>query len=473
MILGLGLTPIGRTIPSDAPDSLPVGAKVGLLGDSIFARGNVFSTSGARTTAENRMISELAFARFRDPRFYHANWWDGTATGANMVPTYAEASTTDLFYRGANLSNYGDTATGALRRIAQVIASNVDLCIVNIGTNQGAGDDETTTKTKIQQIVEGLVAGGVRVIIGTIRPREAVAVPSGLQISTAQMTRIVNVNTHIRANWVAWGASALWDPWDDLVDPAFAPGHAQYGSPIAGMTADGVHLAPRGSWAASETLTAAIATQIASGTFFNTDPTVLNLLPNGRFTGSGGTVGAGCTGFIATNMTISNATGAGQPVTAVSSLEANAETGGQSIVIDGSSTGAGAFNTHQTLRLGITPTISAGIAATDYVQYAIEFEVATYHACLEFYQSTIGQTSTLSNRGFGQATSLYASQPCPDTTLRGWVFTEPLLYEARTNVNPRFDMHVNLGIVGTFKAKFHRAILRIVPSPQTEFPWVP
>jgi lysophospholipase L1-like esterase len=451
---------------------LAAGASVSLLGDSMFARAANFTTGVARTTAENRQSSELAWAMFKQPNFIHRNWWDATATAANRVPTYGASMASDTLFSGLNFGYSGDTATGALLRVPQVISSGTDVSVVNVGTNVGTTDGTAAdTITSIQSIVEDLVAGGVRVVLGTIRPRRVDDTsPQAPDISTAQMQRIVDINASIRANWRTWGASALWDPWEDLRDPQYNPGDALYGTILpAYAIADGIHLSSRGAEVGSRTLRLALNRVISAGYWFNTDMSVSNIVLNGALANAAGTVGAGITGTVPTSWTLANAQGAGQPVTAVAAA-ANGE-----LTITITSAAGGTADTFNTIRFSPSSAPTTGFTSTDYVVAGFEIEIVDPDAILVMGQATLGQTSTISARGLGQASSAYNTEPSPfrDNALAGWVFTEPLLAESRTNLNPRMDFSVRVDLAGTAVVKIKSAFLRTISSPETDFPWVP
>ncbi len=471
---GVGVWPARRGAGAAVPPLL-AGVKIATVGDSVIQFGN----SATASTIENQADSELHWALWRiGHRGRHHVWYDAANTTGEVpdrVSVYGDTNRTatgNILFSGANFGYAGDTATGVAKRNAAVINSTADLIIYNAGTNFGTTDSAVATVTgKITEAVNAYRAAGKQVIVGTIRPRRVAVSPSGTQISPASMQRIVDINAWIRANCAALGAY-LWDAFDDLRDPAYPPGDQLYGTDAPGVTRDNVHLAPLGAWLSSRTLSLAIAQAIGAGSWFNTDPTISNILANGRFTGTGGTANNGASGSMPSNAFLSNVSGAGQPVTAVASLEANADTGGQSIVIDISSTGAGAANVFNVMRLSFTnPT--TGFASTDYVSAFLEVEAgaSNIRPC---FQATLGQSSTISARGLGQTTSTYNNEPYPTADLgRGWIATEPLLVGARTSLNPRFDMSIRADLAGTVRFKVRRAILRVVPSPVAAFPWVP
>lgn len=455
-------------------EKLPAGVALAFLSDSMGARGNNFTTSSVRTTAENRHNSEVMWVHARKPKFVFQNWWDSTANAAARIPDYGASMASDTYFSGLNFGYSGDTATGAKRRVAQVIASGAKVCVVALGTNVGTTDGEASvTIAALQWIVETLTAAGIRVIIMTIRPRRVSLTPTGSEISPANMGRIITINAAIRANWEAWGAHALADPWNELRDPAYNEGDQLYGTIFAANAiADGVHLSSRGAYVSSLVLEAAIDAVIEDGIWFND---LSNMLTNGEFTGTSGVVGGGFTaaaenGGMPTGWTIQNAQGAGQPVTGtVATVDGD-------IILTINSSGAGTANAFNTIRINPSTTISnANFVSTDWLCAAYEFEVVTPGAILVMGQATLGQTSTISARGHGQPTSTYNSEPSPmkDFAMNFWFMTEPLLAEARTNVNPRLDLAIRVDVAGTCTVKIKRAKLVKVPNPQTSYPWIP
>ena len=258
-----------------------------------------------------------------------------------------------------------------------------------------------------------------------------------------------------------------------LRDPARSTITGVYLEPFSWAIMDGVHASARGAAAGGTVLETALAQIIQPGVAFNTDPTISNLLANGNFIGTGGTANQGMSGTIATNTTVANAQLAGQPVTGVASLESNTDTGGQTCVLAITSAGGGAVNTFNTIRFSHTnPTI--GFTSTDWVQGIYEIETSGMESgILTCFQATIGQSSTISNRGLGQTRADYNTEPYPIDNRRYWIATEPLLVETRTSLNLRLDLAIRTDLAGTVNVRVRRAFIRIVPNPQTQFPWIP
>ncbi len=573
---GVGVWPARRGAAAAVPP-LDAGALVAALGDSIIARGHSSTTGAARTTAQNRGNSELAWARALSPRFHHWIWWEPTATAANDIPTFGWASAQDNFWRGANFGYSGDTALGITRRIQQIINSGAQVCFLSIGTNTDTPNTAAEKIARIDQAVTALTAAGIYVVLGTIRPRwtgdretltDVASTTSGSPVirivranhgltNTSSTTKemefmapgltvggltlsgrifsgqggytvnVVNTSTiditcpaNATATVTNGGGAFTWhrnvftdlanvarvglclmpsdgrhqahrdvndwivaqagrarvvvcDMTAALRDPIRSALTGVHLEPYAWAVMDGVHASPRGAAAGGAVLSAALAQIIKPGTYFNADPTVANLLANGRFTGTGGTANNGMSGQIASNTFVSNVSGAGQPVTGVASLEANAETGGQTCVLAITSSGAGAADVRNTIRFSHTNP-ATGFVSTDWVQAVYEIELSGAESgILVCHQATLGQSSTITSRGLGESTGSHNTEPYPTENRRLWLATEPMLVETRTSFNPRLDLSVRADVAGSVTVRVRRAFLRVVPSPVTQFPWVP
>lgn len=479
----LSTTFLGRRAGVSLPPPLSAGAKGITIGDSIIQFGNQALANDIRNDAD----SELHWAMWRiGHRIRHHVWEDLTnATGESpdRVSTYGitnRTATGNILFSGANLGYAGDIASGALLRLTAARNIAPDIVIYAAGTNAGSAEytPVAVTVQAISDFVTGVKAGfpDRRIIVATCRPRRVSLTPTGTEISTTLRDRLLEINTWIRNNASVLGYT-VWDAWEDLRDPAYNPGDALYGTDLAGVTRDNVHLTPIGAWKSSASLATAIASIVGPGSWFSTDMSVGNLLANPLMTGTTGTANNGASGTLPANCFLSNVSGAGQPVTAVCSVEANADTGGQSIVVDFTSTGAGAANVTNVFNLSFTnPT--TGFTSTDYVSAAFEVEVGAASAATlrPGFQATIGQGSTLSARGLGQVVNLtaYNGQPFPDESLgTGWVVTEPMPCGAKTGLNPRFQFCIRADVAGTVRFKIKRRKLFIVSSPVTAFPWTP
>jgi len=245
-----------------------------------------------------------------------------------------------------------------------------------------------------------------------------------------------------------------------------------YLEPYSWAIMDGVHAAPRGAAAAGAVLETKIAQLIAPGDAFNKNPATSNLLTIGDLAGTAGTVPASFTGQMPTGWQfdgglITNTTG-------TVAVATNPDTSGQYLNINGTVDGAGTANTFSVFRFTPTTKITTGFTSTDWVQAMFEVEVvSTTAGILPCFQATMGQSTTISNRGLGQTRSDYNTEPYPDDLRRYWILTEPLLVEARTSLNPRLDLSVRKDVAGSFTFRIRRVIVRLVTDPTTQFPWVP
>lgn len=429
------------------------------------------STRGISNLAQ----SELHWAKGSAPNFQHVVWHDHTATVPNLIPTYGFALAVEPVMRGNNLGFAGDSASGNALRVAQALGTGAEVIVVNAGTNFGAGDSAATVQTKLAEILTAINGASRRPIIGTVRPRQVSLTPTGSQISQAERDRILQINDWIRANFAAYNAT-LWDPWESLRDRSLNPGDALYGTVAAGLTGDGVHLSQLGAYTSALSnafgaisLRAALDQLIQTGTWFNPDPTTSNILANGRFTGTTGTIGAGASGIMPTGWAASVV---GANATVACSLVANSETGGQSVVLDITSNGAGAANTFSQVVIQTSPAPTTGFVSTDFVQLTMR---AAFDGgnILPHYQTFLGSGSTINNRSNGQSGSAYNSDPAPFVALTKWFESEPMLVSTRTSLNPRLSLHIRNDLAGTTRVVLERAILRVVPNPQTQAPWVP
>jgi lysophospholipase L1-like esterase len=454
---------------------LPAGARIVSLGDSVQQYANDFAT-----IPERRAVGELWWALAVSPRARQSNWADATAVAANLVPTYAEGAAAGPFFRGGNLGMAGDTATGTGRRMAQVNAISGPKCVwIAAGTNLGAGDSEAVVISELTARMNAVRANGDWPIITTIRPREVSLTPIAPQIGAAHRDRNVNINAWIRANHASFGA-ALHDPWESMRDRSFNPGDALFGTVAPGMTYDGVHLTQLGAYTSALStsfgavpLVDAINRTFQPGFAFDPDPTVANLLVNGRFTGTTGTVGAGFTGVMPASTTIQNLQGTGRAITGTVAMEPNTETGGQSILVTVNSNGSEGANAFNTVRFAHT-NVTTGYTSSDYVQAIYEFEmISDPNKIFQARQITVGQGTGIAARGFGVRTTLYNNDPIPSNAHNLWKTSEPLLCGSLTSVNPRLQLDFRADVAGTAQFRVRRGILRIVPSPVTDFPWVP
>lgn len=177
----------------------PAGVKLAAVGDSIMQRGFTAASAVARVSQANNSNSPIHWALARRPNFRHFNYWDPTATGANMVPTYAEGSATNKFYRGANFGEGGDTVEGVTRRLAQIIASGAKVCFINIGTNSETPNTAAERIAKLETILTTLVAADIHCVVSPPLPRwtgDMITVVDGIETVNASGLVTVTATAH-------------------------------------------------------------------------------------------------------------------------------------------------------------------------------------------------------------------------------------------------------------------------------------
>ena len=462
--LGLGFgsrTPkLSLTLPFFTPDT-----RIITIGDSI-TRGNNYAIS---TAIENQGDGILAWALRDCPAFRHCVWYDAAATGGATPP----------LFRGANFGLSGDTATQIAARTTPMTNSGADLAIVLAGTNIGATDAlPATTQDSIQDILDDVTGAGIHVILGTILPREVKTSPTGSEISPALMQRILDINTWIRAQ----GAPniTIWDAWDDLVDPAYVYGvDDEYGSPLAGITRDNVHLTPFGAYSAAKTLRGILrtlsATHMYDDTWFDSAPAGGdNILTNGHFTGTGGTAQNATSGAIANNWVVTNTDGAAGSVSAVCSLLANTDTGGQSQRIVCTSDGAGS-STDNVETISLTPlgfTVNeAALNDGDWCQLFFKVSAASSNVIGSLQCLLRNTTSGVIGRRMSHVEANRANQPWPTDAFDAWIISEPIQYNTGDVLNPQLYIDVLQTISGSVTVDIDAALVLAVEDPAVTFPY--
>ena len=442
---------------------LPAGARILAIGDSILQ----FAHRASGPTIENKADGELNWARAHSPRFRHAVWRDPSATSASLVPTFAETSSVDPLFRGANLGLAGDTASGAARRLQAALNTGAEVILFAAGTNVGRADAPADAVIEaISGAANLIVASGRRCILGTLRPRRVNLAPSGIQINPARMQRNLAVNRWIRANAARLGA-ALWDPFEALRDHAHDAGDPMHGTDAPGVTRDGVHLTPRGAHASAlseargaRSLARAIDEVIAPGLWFDPDPRKANLLVNGMLAHDDASRGADAIAGWSLNAT---------PATAVSAALGPA--GGDSgLVIDMRGAGGGAVGQPALVRLQGRARDGQG-GTSDHISAFFEVEIE-HGGLLLCWQAVLHQGSAILARGLAQNTGTHHEQPYPAQGFRGWIQTEPTRLTAGP-IGVRLDLFARQDAAGSARVLVRRALLRAVPDPREEFAWWP
>lgn len=442
--------------------------KLVTLGDSIMEFANGAATA---TTLDNQADGEIHWVKARGKAgFRHENYYDPTARWIHSGVAWASAP----LYNGAGQGRAGDWAKGVQRRLTAVINMDPDIVVLNIGTNFGPvedGQDVASTTANIGLIVSTLVTAGIKVVIGTIRPRAVSASGSSgtfsIEINAARQAQLEQISAYIRT-LDDDSTVFVWDPVPDLLDPnPSAPLIA--GSVYRWAVRDGVHLTPRGAFESSRSLELAIDRVLKDGTAFDADASASNSIDNGVLEGTGGTVGAGVSGDAPDDHSISNVTGASAIVTAVSSVEAD----GWQVAISSAGGSSSASNT-QVIRL-TSPAVTVateGWSSTDWVKIYAEVEVSN-GAVLGALSLSLMQGSTVRARGLGPTLSNRASEAFAAQPWSGWIETFPQQVGAATTFTARLDIEPYIDRAGAVVVKVKRWIMREVEDPHLTFPYDP
>lgn len=457
------------------PPPLPAGSAIVTWGDSGYQRGGFASATLVDGKAAGGIHWATALARQRGR---HVIWFDPTSTVANRIPAYGTAMASgSVNFSGHNLGYWGDDViTGLGKRAAQVLATNPGLIFIRAGSNDAkANATPQAIITALQARIAQVVGPNRRVVIETLWPRQVNTVaPVATEVSVAQMATILAVNAAIRANWQAWGAAALVDPFEQLRDLSHNIGDQLYGSPAPGFTIDGAHMTIRSSFIIGQLKATAINALIAPGSWFNRDAG--GLVSNWNLTGTGGTLGSSCTGPVPAGFVIQNMSGAGQPVTALCSLAANAETGGQTWTLALNSAGGGASDAFQEIRVTNTA-VASGFAPADWFAFVPEMDVDG-SATLACYQTGLtGTSGTSTSRGLaqmGMTSGSAGNEYYPvNTGLSLEPATMPWNVGAATNVQGSLRLFMRTDIVGTATVRLKRWRIPLVGNPSVDAPWVP
>ncbi len=463
------------------------GVKLITVGDSIM------QFAGRRDQTTNNIFGndadgEINWAFMRRPGFRHVLWVDPNASIVGFG--VGQSGAVPPRFRGANFGIAGDWAANLRdNRMAEILNSGADIAVVNIGTNNGGIAGSQAHIAAIADIVSQIRARGIFVILGVMRPRNF---ENGTSINAAYKVR----NDEI-SNWVrTQGASdvLIWDMEASVLDPSpDAP--LLPGSPYPWALRDATHLSPQGAHATAQSLADLLEDIIAPGTWFDSDPFTGNLVTNGGLTGNTSTavISPSVTGVGPTSWTARNTTTSGALVSAVASLEANAETGGQSWVLDittqggGDAGGGGSYTEVIAVRPTALNVASLGLTSDQYVQFFAEIEVdASPQGVIGKCQLVIatnwagpwGGVGNITYRGLGQESGSALISPYPSEAYSGWIQTEPLLIGANTTLTPtmqfegRRDLDTGLSLADrTCRVKIKRLVARVVEDPRLTFPF--
>jgi lysophospholipase L1-like esterase len=414
---------------------LPFGARIVYLGDSIFD-SNVSVTSSV--SFAEAAGGEVIQAQALSPNFNADDWYNGSYYNNRL---------------GSDQGVAGDTPVLARARVPAVLALNPNLVVINIGVNGIKGNGAAAQFTTISGIVSDLRASkpNLPIILGTVR-----ATASAYEV-TAPKATIQALNTLIRAYVPTVRGLYLWD--------AYASYDSGNGWGLTAWYGDGLlHPNSIGAYRGAVSLAAAIQTAVAAGNVFLAGFNSNLMGSLAYFAGSSGTKNTGVTGSVATGVSVSVVAA---PNTVVASLEANADTGGQSQVLTVTPGG-----TDATASVYVAPTGNIGSAAQagQWVRFAAEIELDAW----PYWTYPLPTLSTnLSGGGTFYARGLYQGQTelWPGGAKRFWAFTERYLMPATlTSMGPTIQIYFTPnGATGIGVAKVRRWVVTQTGSPVTEY----
>ena len=186
------------------------------------------------------------------------------------------------------------------QELAQALAYKTQYVMVMCGTNDLSSSNITPALAALQAMYDAVLANGSKLIIAAVPPN-AQATVSPWIANYATFYNTINAYAKSHSNVIyAPMAEAIWT---SLANPV----------PIANAMIDGVHPTRLGAALMGKALADAINTTVDKPT----PPDLItkntydgNLLANGLMTGTGGTLGAGASGSVATSWTLASAGGA-------------------------------------------------------------------------------------------------------------------------------------------------------------------
>lgn len=205
-----------------------------------------------------------------------------------------------------NLGVGGQNSTQFLARINDAIQSPAKIIRIGGFVNDAAQgvDSATVTQPNILSMVTQLRAAGKQVIIHDDYPPDQTVLTS---FTNDDMTQHAATRDYIRSLHSPLHGIAVAYTWDLIATAANGT------TPKANALADGLHPTPYGAFlAAPAVVTAWQALGLVD--FRPMDSLAKNEAPNPTMTGTGGNLGTGCTGTVATNWT-ATATSTGGAIT--------------------------------------------------------------------------------------------------------------------------------------------------------------
>lgn len=250
---------------------VPVPYRLGFIGDSIMQRNHSMGSTGG--LALGQAVGEVNWAQALYPHFEMDTWFDASDS---------------RYFAGMNDGVSGNKSADVLARVEALKDRRPGVVLVAIGINDVLqGVSAATAAANIEAICDYYLGFGIKVIVGTVRPAGADAIPD----EDERLTELTDLNTAIRDYADATDNVTLWDAYE-----AYDNGS---GRPISGVMSDGVHLTRTGAPLGGRSLAQVIATVI--DTSYSDVPTGTSLSPNPTLTGTSGVEGGRASGDTATS----------------------------------------------------------------------------------------------------------------------------------------------------------------------------
>lgn len=423
---------------------LPIGSKVALVGDSIAQFGVNVNQAQAPATIRSRYNGFLNYAFALSPLFQHDNWID--------------FSVTDIRFTGDNLGvSQEQAATFVANRLPELDALTAPLVIVSLGVNDAINVIGVTGQDimdDLQTIVERALANTntQEVILTTIRPWEA----GFFFDDPARRQAREDANVLIRAYAAATDNVILCD-----VDLAYDP--TQSGYAVTGATDDNLHPADLGGMLGGAVLSPILISLFESGNYltdvFASVSQYLSANDSIFNSGTSGSPIGGVSGTVASNYNARlNGTG-----TAVASLEANADTGGQSMVFTLSPTTTSALSSSIEVRANdftVTP--------DTWIQAWAEIEVDDWEHWSGGLLSLAPRNGTNPNTTIDGLFNIFNTDEFVQGARRMWLKTPPMLLpNDTTSLRATLSIYLDNdgGITDSGTCKMHRLFVSQVADP--------
>ena len=434
-----------------------IGYRLGVIGTSLVQQNDLASSS-LKISYSSR--GWLRWAQvLSNNLFYCPIWWDNTVyTG--WEPSGVAGTT--RYFRGLNAGVSGQTFQQILDRKSYFNNIDVDIIVIDMGTNDVGSYDGNTIQNARETIANYYLSLGKIVILLPILARDTTAWASGSV--SRKVANYINSRTRTFCNSRRNCYLFDWNQaWVDMNNPTDTV-------PVTGNTDDGTHFIPRGAYFVGKAFAAFLATILPAAqprtwgvddTYDATYNPYGNLITNPFMYGNSGANGTGSTGNVANGFRSERSTGGS---TVVASKEVRADGRGSWQVLTYTPSGAAVDLFY--LRTS-TANTTHGLANGDWVQASCVVNAAAY--------AWRGITLYLADQ-VANSYSSYGMEPYPTATssannwqstegFQGTLTTVPFpLANGSTDVRVRLEIRFDASLGGTPVLKVGEFELRKVPN---------